>query len=168
MLIIICLFTLLFSTIAISKQKKIYVWRNDKGVLVFSDTPQKGAEEIKLNSKSTEMKAVDTSILYEDKPDKTTKYQIEITTPEDQSTLRENSGSVHINGRISPRFSQGHKVQLYFDGVATGSSIPSTLFVLRNIDRGEHNIQLKLIDLKGKVIASSDVRTFYLHRTKAN
>ncbi|CAM5218367.1 hypothetical protein [Alishewanella longhuensis] len=40
----------------------------------------------------------------------------------------------------------------------------STAFVLRDIDRGEHNIQLELLDQSGKLIATSPLTTFYLHR----
>jgi hypothetical protein len=147
--------------------KKIYVWRDAQGVLVFSDSPQPqvDAEEIKLNSKAIEMKAVDTSDLYDIKDTvKTIKFTIDITNPTPDETIRDNTGSVHISGRIGPRFVQGHKVQLYLDGAKYGKPQTSILFVIRNIDRGEHQLQLKLIDAKGKMLAKSKSVTFFLHR----
>jgi hypothetical protein len=55
-------------------------------------------------------------------------------------------------------------VRLVFDGLAYGEPQNSAVFVLRDIDRGEHTIQLELIDQNGKLIAVSPVTTFYLHR----
>ena len=43
-----------------------------------------------------------------------------------------------------------------------------TMFVLHNIDRGEHQIKMKLLNEKGKVIALSKVITFYMHRSSVN
>ena len=43
------LLTLLVISLAMpvhASTAKIYVWRNEKGVLVFSDTPRPGAEEV--------------------------------------------------------------------------------------------------------------------------
>ena len=42
------------------------------------------------------------------------------------------------------------------------------MFALRNIDRGEHQIKLELLNEKGKVIASSEAVTFYMHRARIN
>jgi hypothetical protein len=44
---------------------KVYVWRNDKGVLVFSDSPKSGAEEVTLKPGNNVLPPmnVDTSIL---------------------------------------------------------------------------------------------------------
>jgi hypothetical protein len=42
------------------------------------------------------------------------------------------------------------------------------MFVLRNIDRGEHIIKMQLLNDKGKIIASSKPITFYMHRASVN
>ena len=42
------------------------------------------------------------------------------------------------------------------------------MFVLRNIDRGEHQIKMSLLDDKGKIIATSSPVTFYMHRISVN
>lgn len=156
----------LFSLPSIASQKKIYVWRDAKGVLVFSDTPQKNAEELKLNVNSIDMQAVDTSILYEETSTtpETAKFEIEITEPQHQSTIRENSGSVYVSGRVSPRFENGQTIQLFLDGVATQEPQSSSVFALRDVDRGEHTLQMRLIDKDGKEISKSKSIIIYLHR----
>lgn len=163
---LLTVFLCVFTNQSFAAPKKIYVWRDAKGVLVFSDTPQPevDAEEIKLNSKAIEMKPVDTSILYKDQKDKKIKFTIDITSPIHEETIRDNTGSIHISGRIGPRFIPGHKVQLYLDGAKYGHPQASILFVIRNIDRGEHTLQLGLMDDKGKSLAKSKTITLFLHR----
>jgi hypothetical protein len=58
-------------------------------------------------------------------------------------------------------------VQLYIDGKAHLKAQKHAMYSLRNIDRGEHKIKMDLINKEGKVIASSETVTFYMHRTIA-
>lgn len=146
---------------------KVYVWRNEQGVLVFSDSPRPGAEEVKIKSDNVIQSSVDTSILDIKPKAIEEKYQVEITQPENNATIRDNTGSVHVTGRIKPVFKRGLKIQLYLDGNPYEKPQTHSMFALRNIDRGEHQIKMELIDNKGKVIASSLPITFYMHRASA-
>lgn len=159
--IITLLTCLSFQTLAATA--KVYVWVNEKGVLVYSDTPIPGAEEVKVKP-SNRSSSIDTSVLdiTPQKLDNT--FTVEITQPENHETIRDNTGSVSIYGRIKPVFKQGLQVQLYFDGKKFEKPQKRAMYILRNIDRGEHQIKIELIDNKGKVIASSAVTNFYMHR----
>jgi hypothetical protein len=146
------------------------VWRNDAGVLVFSDSPKPGAEEVEVKEPNT-TSSVNTSVL--DLTPKVIKddYQVEINQPTHNKTLRDNTGSVYIAGSIKPIFKKGLSIQLYLDGKPYEKPQSHTMFALRNVDRGEHVIKMKLLNEKGKVIASSKPVTFYMHRAsvkKAN
>ena len=154
-----------FNTIAASA--KIYVWRNEKGVLVYSDTPRPGAEEVKVNPSNNITSSIDTSILDINPQQLDNSYQVEITQPEKNETIRDNTGSVYIAGRIKPVFKNGFKIQLYLDDKKHQKAQTRAVYILRNIDRGEHQIKMDLIDNKGKVIASSQTTTFYMHRASA-
>lgn len=147
---------------------KIYVWRNEQGVLVFSDSPKPGAEEVEVSTGNNISPSVDTSIL--DIKPKTIEdnYQVEITQPEDNATVRDNTGSVYVSGRIKPIFKRGLRIQLYLDDKPYEKPQTHSMFVLRNIDRGEHQVKLSLTDEKGKVIATSPPITFYMHRVTVN
>ena len=70
--------------------------------------------------------------------------------------FRDNSGSVYVAGGIKPIFKRGFRVQLYLDGKPHKDPQTHSMFALRNVDRGEHQIKMDLIDDKGKVIASSE------------
>jgi len=149
---------------------KIYVWRNEKGVLVFSDSPRAGAEEVKVKSNTTVVPSmnVDTSVLDIKPKELDDTYEVVITQPENNATIRDNTGSIFISGGIKPVFQRGFRIQLYVDGKAYKKPQTHTLFSLKNIDRGEHQIKMDLIDKEGKVIASSKVTTFYMHRATVN
>lgn len=153
-----------------SSSAKIYVWRNELGVLVYSDTPRPGAEEVKTE-KGNIVKSpsnIETQILDIQTKKIVEEYQVEINHPKDNSTIRDNTGSVYISGSIKPIFKRGLKIQLMVDDKPHLKPQSHTMFSLRNIDRGEHQIKMKLLNEKGKVIALSKAITFYMHRTSIN
>ncbi len=163
---IILTITLLTSNV-FATSTKIYVWRNDEGVLVFSDSPKPGAEEVEIKEPNN-MSSIDTSVL--DLKPKVIKedYEVEINQPAMNATIRDNTGSVYVAGRIKPIFKRGLKIQLYLDDKPYEEPQPHSMFVLRNIDRGEHIIKMKLLNEQGKVIALSNPITFYMHRAAVN
>ena len=166
-LLLSALIITLFINNVFATSTKIYVWRNDDGILVFSDSPQPGAEEVEVKEPNT-VSSVDTYML--DLTSKVIKddYLVEINQPKQNSTIRDNTGSVYIAGSIKPIFKQGLNIQLYLDDKPYEKPQPHSMFVLRNIDRGEHIIKMKLLNEKGKVIASSEPITFYMHRASVN
>ena len=143
---------------------KIYVWRNEAGVLVFSDSPKPGAEEVELKTNNNIISSIDTSILDITPKKIEDDYQVVIVQPVNNSTIRDNTGSVHVSGRIKPIFKRGLSIQLYIDNVPYEKPQTHSRFALRDIERGEHQIKMILLNEKGKVIASSSSITFYMHR----
>lgn len=167
------LFTLLVITLAAPvhpKTSKIYVWRNEKGILVFSDSPRAGAEEVKTKPGNIiqSSTSVDTAVLDITPYEAVVKYNIAINTPRNNATIRDNTGSIYISGGIKPRFKAGLSVQLILDGKPHAKAQNHSIFSLRSIERGEHNIKMLLLDETGKVIASSELVTFYMHRASIN
>ena len=166
-LLLLTLIITLLSCSVLAAATKIYVWRSDDGVLVFSDSPKPGAEEVDVREPNT-ASSVDTSML--DLTPQVIKddYQVEINQPKENATIRDNTGSVYVTGSIKPIFKQGLTIQLYLDNKPYEKPQPHSMFVLRDIDRGEHIIKMKLLNEKGKVIASSNPITFYMHRASVN
>jgi len=149
---------------------KIYVWVNEKGQTVYSDTPKPGAEVVKTKPGNVIKSStrVETQELDINKKVIADNYQVIINDPVDNATIRDNTGSVYISGSIKPIFKRGLKIQLILDGKPYLKPQTHTLFSLKNIDRGEHQIKMKLLNEKGKVIASSKAITFYMHRASVN
>ena len=167
------LFTFLVITLAPpvhSNTSKIYVWRNEAGVLVFSDSPRAGAEEVNIKPDNViqASTSVDTKVLDIKPYQALEKYEIVINTPKNNATIRDNTGSIYISGGIIPRFKAGLSVRLMLDGKPHQKDQDHSIFSLRDINRGEHNIKMLLLDETGKVIASSESVTFYMHRASTN
>lgn len=165
LLLLTFLMLFLVQVSAIAQERKIYVSRDANGVIIFSDTPAPGAEEVSFTVRPNLMEATEVRFP-EKKPAAPEPYKVEILQPENQGTVRDNTGSVYISGRITPRFQRGLRVRLLLNGNPQGEPQSSTVFVLRDIDRGEHNLQLELLDQNGKLIATSPLTTFYLHRAR--
>lgn len=162
-LVTIVVFFLLASPMQADASGKVYVWRDANGILVFSDSPKPGAEEVNLSTRINLMESTDPFRPQQQaKPNPTT---IEITSPEQEATVRDNTGTVYITGLVLPRFIRGFQVALLVNGSRYGAPQASTTFVLRDMDRGEYQLQMELLDQNGKQIAKSEVITFYLHRT---
>jgi len=149
---------------------KIYVWRNEKGELVYSDTPRPGAEEVitKPGNVIQSSTTIDTQVLDIQTKKITDNYQVVINHPRNNTTIRDNTGSIYISGSIKPIFKRGLKIQLILDDRPYLKPQTHTMFSLKNIDRGEHQIKMQLLNEKGKVIALSKAITFYMHRASVN
>jgi hypothetical protein len=158
----------LFTTQALATTAKIYVWRDKNGQLVYSDTPEPGAEEVTIKDPNISSSRLNTSVL--DITPKVIKeqYQVEITQPESNATIRDNTGSVAVTARVKPIFKRGLTVQLLLDGRAYAKPQKFARFILRNIDRGEHQLKVQILNEQGKVIALSKPITFYMHRISVN
>jgi hypothetical protein len=162
-LLLLALYAISLPLFADQQSKKVFVIRDANGVLIFSDSPKVGAEEVKFHSKPNIMTATDTSFPDTKKPVKE-QYEVSIIQPEDQGTVRDNTGSVYVSGRIMPMFKRGLRVRLLVDGQSQAEPQSNAVFILRDIERGEHTLQLELFDQNGKLIATSPTTTFYLHR----
>ncbi len=168
--LLLTLFTFSMATPVIGSTAKIYVWVNEKGQTVYSDTPRPGAEEVKTKPSNVikSSKRVETQTLDINTKKVDDNYQLIITIPKNNSTIRDNTGSVFIQAIIKPIFKRGLKIQLMLDDEPYKKPQSHGKFSLRNIDRGEHQIKMKLLNEKGKVIALSKAITFYMHRSSVN
>lgn len=155
---------LLFCFDATATSTKIYVWVDENGKVVYSDTPRPGAEEVEVKKGNTMSSGIDTSILDITPKVLEDKFQVEITQPTSNQTIRDNTGSLLVQGRIKPLFKQGYKIQLLLDNTPYQTPQGYAQFRLTNIDRGEHQVKMQLLNDKGKVIALSQEVTFYMHR----
>lgn len=177
------LLLLIFNAVSMAATDKIYSWRDKNGVLVFSDSPPKSAardvREVKIDDKAINIPMADTSILQpavtpmsprseRTTTDQAASHHITITQPADQSTIRDNAGTVQVSASISPdidpNIAKGQRLLLKLDGKPWDKPRRQGRFMLSNIDRGEHQIVVELINAEGKVIAVSPVHTFHMHR----
>jgi len=89
-----------------------------------------------------------------------------ILTPENDSTLRENNGSVAVILSIEPVLytEGGHKISLLMDGKPVLEGLTAPQIQLANVDRGTHTIEAQVFDGTGALLATSNPVTFHLKR----
>ncbi|WP_395345256.1 DUF4124 domain-containing protein [Ningiella sp. W23] len=142
---------------------KIYKIVNADGSITFSDKPANGATEVELSGNTANVQAlvaVPQASTSAPQNEPAIKYQLLITSPEPEATIRDNSGNVSISAKITP--SANGTYRLTFAGTEYRST--SGVFSLTDINRGEHKYKVSFIDNSGKLIASSEQRTLYLHQ----
>lgn len=156
---------LTLSTVLTASAGDLYKIVHKDGSVTYTDTPQLGAVEIDMSkSNSATMPALNSGA-GQLPAKRVTKahpnYELNIVSPIDQETIRNNIGKVTVSGQISP-IGNG-KFELYLDGaLAQTSTAPS--FQLQNVVRGEHVIQIKFIHHTGKILASSKPSVFFMHQ----
>lgn len=148
-------------------QADVYKSVNKDGVVEYSDQPREGAEKIKVKNpqsivlpKSSDVFTSNTS----DAAEPQAPYQsVVINQPANDSAFNSGNGQVSISSETTPALMPQHSIQLVMDGT-TYDSNKSGSFGLSNVDRGTHQLQVNVIDADGKVLISSDITTFTLHR----
>ncbi|MDX1434680.1 MAG: DUF4124 domain-containing protein [Gammaproteobacteria bacterium] len=150
--------------------QKIYKFVLPDGRITYSDRPPEDdpdAQEVRLSPLQTysppPTPALDTASS-RPKPDDAAGYEeLEVTSPANDATLRDNGGSVSISIALKPGLHSGHSIDIVMDGKSIGSG-NSTSVTLTNVDRGSHTVQAKVLDEAGKVVISSNSITFHLQR----
>ncbi|UTW44298.1 DUF4124 domain-containing protein [bacterium SCSIO 12696] len=89
---------------------------------------------------------------------------VTITSPSNDATVLHDQFRVPVKLALTPGLQPKHKAQLIFDGKKLDESDSNTNFVLTDLDRGSHRIQIKIINDAGKVVASSNTVTIHVKR----
>ena len=153
-------------------QAEVYRWKDAQGNVVFSDTPQDGAEVVELGPTTVvpgEPVTQDANAPTESEaqPAQATSYQsITVVAPVDEETLRDQQ-AVAVDVAVEPGLMTelGHRVQLYVDGAAFGDASDSPHFVLPGMARGSHQLAAAVIDAHGSELIRSTASVFHLHKT---
>lgn len=168
--------TLLLLTSFGADAAKVYSWVDGNGITHYTDAPppNKSAKEVDLRvapllgSNTPRSVQVDNfnSLTGADakKEKEAAKLAIELLSPEQGSTLRDNTGNIVFQGNISPKPPTQYDVRLTLDGKAAPIVSNSLSVRVENVDRGAHEAQLELLAKDGTILAKSSAVTFYLHR----
>jgi len=165
-LLFILFISLSFSVSAAKVYKKV----NPDGSIEYSDTPQNEADEpIKLKPVQTitlpPLPKTSASTPKPVKP-KVFKYEnISIVSPKDDEGIRSNNGDFTARGELSPALQtdQEHHIQWLLDGKEVTGAIGLTLS-LKNLDRGTHQLQLRVVNFNGKAEIETPTISFHILR----
>jgi hypothetical protein len=151
----------------------VYRWTDDKGVVHYADSPPTPS------AKPAELPALQT---FDSKaltkgspvggsagtsPDNTAtppaavappSARPVITSPANGTTLRDDSGQITVSVTVP----EGSSLIYYLDGAAQNASpTPSTSFLIENVERGPHSLEVAIADSSGKEMARSEKVTVY-------
>jgi hypothetical protein len=143
----------------------VYRSVDKNGNVVFSDKPSEGAKKIEIPDAQT-LKAPSASLSKGKPPPEQPgpRYsQVAITQPGNDQALRQNNGDITIHIAVSPSLKSGDVISLDMDGKEVASGTTTTI-ALKNVDRGTHTLQARVMSEGGQTWVSSDPVTFHLLR----
>lgn len=146
-------------------QADVYKHTGKDGSASFSDTPSSGAKKIVVPPVMTytppkieEQKEEAAQAIGEEADNTRIPYQqLLITYPENNGTVRSNQGELKVAYTIAPSLQLGDKVELMLDGERReGMNVGG-------LHRGEHTVQVQVVNEAGKIQKSSSPVVFHLH-----
>jgi hypothetical protein len=145
----------------------VYKHVNEKGEVVYSDTPVPGAEKLDLPELPTYSPPPVPLIRPESEPVVSDIYRtLEVIKPKNDSTIRNNLGVIELQLRIDPalKVREKHRIQFYLDNERYGPLVDKTAIMMSNIERGEHTLSASVFDGDGNVVAASNSVTVFVKR----
>lgn len=150
----------------------VYKSVNAEGNVVYTDEPTGNGKPVDLPPLSTVPPPKYTLSQPPAAPlDSTSGYtKLSIVAPPQDGTLRDNTGAVPVTAGLEPELNvaAGHRFQYYLDGQTQGEPTASNQIVIANVDRGEHNVAVAVVDGGGKEVIRSNPVLFHLHRQSIN
>ena len=151
----------LIHSTAVHAQKEVYKSVDEQGNTVFSDTQTTDSEKIEIQDIQT-VPALENFPEYYHPTKPVERYSgINIISPDDDTTIWDNGGSLTVSVSIEPQLLAPDKIVLFLDGKEYASGT-SAGFNLTEIDRGTHTLQVSIRSALGDITISSKVVTFHL------
>ncbi|MGL4447610.1 MAG: DUF4124 domain-containing protein [Shewanella sp.] len=154
---------LLLSTLA---QATVYKWIDKDGKVHYSDEPHPNAQIVELKDKTLNQVALPAAQVNPDtRPSfEEIRYSVNITSPEEEATIRDNNGEFEVIATITPEIKSQYLMVLKLDGKPIGPPQMGGIFKLTHVERGEHILIAEVMTQNGKVFASSSPRKIFLHQ----
>jgi hypothetical protein len=93
-------------------------------------------------------------------------YQsLEVVSPAEQETLWNIGGMLSVQVSIQPQLAPGHRYDLAYDGRRLNLNTTSMSVTVPDVFRGQHTLQIVVIDGAGTELRRSQNRTFYVQQT---
>lgn len=146
--------------------KDVYRTVDEHGNVVFSDVPVEGAEKIRVDEIQTIAPGEVPKFEYTPPPEVVDTYsRLEIVSPENDSVIQSDVGNVTVSAVLDPALNlrAGHYLVLYLDGKEAASGT-SPQFILSEMERGTHTLNLAVVDQSGSQMISSPAVSFTIYQ----
>lgn len=147
-----------------------WTWTDQNGQVHFSDRPVPGARQIELagaqgfGAPAVASRATTPAPTQPTAPAGPPYRTIDIQSPADQETFSNNGGTVAVRVGFDPPLAVGHRYDVAIDGQRMNRTTSAPQLTLTNVARGEHALQIIVLDATGAEIMRSPVRTFYVQQ----
>jgi hypothetical protein len=143
----------------------------DKAGPVFSDKPSPGAKPLQLEAPNVVSPPAATPAPPQPVAGAPAYRRLVISRPANQDSVHSNNGAFGISAQLSPPLRPSDRVRVLIDG-----NLVPTVFRSTNLritpsdwqasalgDRGEHTLQLAVVDANGVPKIESPIVSFYVH-----
>lgn len=169
-----CVLGLFIQDTAMSKTN-VYKQINANGQVEYSDKPSEQSIEmvmpqIQVNATpasppTTESKAADAAAAsLELEKNKQEQMHIRISSPIEQQMFISAIREVPVTIMVEPKLSSSQKIKLLVDNQPFGEPQNTDTFVIKEIERGAHELKAMVLDEQGKILATSEPVTFHQQR----
>jgi hypothetical protein len=160
---------ILLVLVACQANAEIYKSINADGEVVYSDTPSKGAETVKMPALPTYTPPPVPASSYSpaQTQEKKDYYKtFAFISPVNEETVRNNLGILNIEAKLTPVLQGrlGHRVQFYLNGEPYGEPVGKTSLTISNLDRGEYTLSAAVVDSSGAAQITTDDVVVYMKR----
>ena len=157
--------TVLLLMLASSAQGEMYKHKDAEGVTIYSDIPVEGSTPIVTPEGNTIKlpKYVAKKKPAKESPDSDYSAFI-IVSPENDSTVRDNSGNATITLSLTPelKIDSGHSISAFVNGIKNVSNSTSLAITINNINRGSHSVHAVVTDAEGNSLIQSNSINIHL------
>jgi len=147
-----------------------WTWVDAEGTRHYSDRPVPGAEQVELagaqafGSAGRASRAARATGETTGAPGEA--YQtVEVVSPAEQETLWNIGTALPVQVRFQPALQTGHRYDLLLDGQRRNVNTSNARVTLPDVYRGEHTLQVVVLDSAGKELARSPARVFFVQQT---
>jgi hypothetical protein len=162
------LFTLMLLAWPLAFAGTVYKWVDESGVVHYSDQPHENAQKINIGApqtyKATHYAEPGAAVSAAQQ----LSYKCAVTSPADQQSFV-NVDTIAVSAQVDPPQSEDAQMFVMLDGVmVTGQPTTGAQFMLKNVERGEHNLSIVLRNAAGKVACQSPAVTFFVRLASVN
>ena len=146
-----------------------WTWVDANGTVHYSDRPVPGARQVELAGAQgfgTQTARAAQAASGAERGTPAAAYQaVEVVSPADQETLWNIGTVLTVQVRFQPALQQGHRYDLLYDGQRRNLNTTNPRATLGDVFRGQHTLQVVVLDAAGTDVARSPARTFFVQQT---
>ena len=153
---------------------QIYSYVDANGQTVFTDRPPAAAGNTEVELQPTNRMPAAQRLVRLKPPEEVTRQlappppayqQLQLLRPQADETLRNTGRTIEIEVASTPELLPGHGYQLWLDGKPYGKPVRNAVWQADEVDRGSHQLQVRIVDAQGNQLLESGRITVHMHQT---